>query len=611
MDLIYALKNSTSNINKILDSKNVNVNIKDENGRTPLDYALQYSSPEIINRILDLNGDINAKDKNNSTPFMYAFDVLSLKNKPEMIKIINRMLDLNPDVNVKDNSDGWTPLTLAISFSDTEIINKILDLNPDINSKSGDGKTPLMYALLYSTPQIINHILDLNPDITDINVKDVYGRTPLDYALQYSSPEIINRILDLDGNKSFMYRFYIFFEKYRDLFMKYHGTLNESEKKLLKEIIEILDSHPNKNNIIINNLKNNFIVSFKGEKPYMGCELEVVFKDKKSEMNCLIELWNVEGIHLMNDDSLNNIGFEIITNPMGFKEQALFFKRVIHIINKYNGFCNSTCGFHIHIDKTDDMVEKVESIINQIDIELIGKRKLNDYCKISKDKDDRYRTINLTNKHTIELRFFRCTLIFKNILFYLLFAHNLVKLEEIEFITKYKKYYKEFYKIPLIYALKYLEAKEINKILDSNPDINKDINIKDENGKTPLILALENSRPEIINRILDLKSDVNVKDNEDNTPLIIALQYSTPEIIHRILDLKPDINVKGRTPLMFALQYSTPEIIHRILDLKPDINSKNNNEWTPLMYALKYSTPDIINKLLELNPNVNIKDEYG
>lgn len=224
--------------------------------------------------------------------------------------------------------------------------------------------------------------------------------------------------------------------------MAYHGIKEKKDQILMNDIIELLDTHPEKNSVIIYNLKNNFKVNFKGENPYLGCELEVTFKDKKSEFDCLIELWNVEGIHLMNDSSVGNgIGFEIITNPMGFREQALFFKRVLNIIKKYNGFCDSSCGFHIHIDKTDEMVTKVESITNQIDIELIGKRKLNDYCKLKRKNDnDRYTAVNLTNKETIELRFFRCSLSFKNILTYLLYAHNIVKYSEIEFMEKYKKY---------------------------------------------------------------------------------------------------------------------------------------------------------------------------
>ena len=284
---------------------------------------------------------------------------------------------------------------------------------------------------------IYNYFMWENPNvIIDRLIRQDYARL----SRKNIAKDLLNN--KLNKNLSFKTNFENFLKSYRYLFMKYHGIKEKTDQILMNDIIELLDTHPEKNSVIIYNLRNNFKVNFKGEKPYLGCELEVTFKDKKSEFDCLIELCDVEGIHLMNDSSVGNgIGFEIITNPMGFREQALFFKRVLNIIKKYNGFCDSSCGFHIHIDKTDEMVRKVDSITNQIDIELIGKRKLNDYCKLKRKNDsDRYVAINLTNKETIELRFFRCTLSFKNILTYLLYAHNIVKYSESEFMEKYKKY---------------------------------------------------------------------------------------------------------------------------------------------------------------------------
>jgi ankyrin repeat protein len=67
--------------------------------------------------------------------------------------------------------------------------------------------------------------------------------------------------------------------------------------------------------------------------------------------------------------------------------------------------------------------------------------------------------------------------------------------------------------------------------------MNPDVNIKDNDNHTILMYALENSTPEIINRILNMNPDINVKTNDNETALMYALKFSTPEIIDRIKNI--------------------------------------------------------------------------
>lgn len=368
--------------------------------------------------------------------------------------------------------------------------------------------------------------------ITDRHIQQSY-RSRLEGTNVTRDSNLNNK---LNKDLSFKTNFESFVKSYRYLFMAYHGVKEEKDKILMNDIIELLDTHPEKNNVIIYNLKNNFKVNFKGEKPYLGCELEVTFKDKKSEFDCLIELWNVEGIHLMNDSSVGKggtgIGFEIITNPMGFREQALFFKRVLNIIKKYNGFCDSSCGFHIHIDKTDEMVTKVESITNQIDIELIGKRKLNSYCKLKRKNDsDRYTAVNLTNKETIELRFFRCTLSFKNILQYLLYAHNIVKYSETEFMEKYKKY-----KNPTELNLMLVECKDIKEYIKNSLLVNDNLSLLDKQKNVVKLYA----------------NILNCFKNE-----LFQIKYFVNTLKTKLIEINSDINRDNILPNIWILKWNS------------------------------------------------------
>lgn len=176
-----------------------------------------------------------------------------------------------------------------------------------------------------------------------------------------------------------------------------------------------------------------------GESPWFGCELEITFDTYTDKFKCFNELYlNKNHFHITSDLSIKN-GFEIVTDVMGIREMCLFFKSLLATLKKYNAKCDSSCGLHIHIDKTPEMEEKVKSLFKidlQKKFELVGLREMNKYCKMNTSDWSKYHAANITGHvNTIELRFFRCTLVLKNILRYLLFAYYLVT-KPLEFIKE-------------------------------------------------------------------------------------------------------------------------------------------------------------------------------
>ena len=128
--------------------------------------------------------------------------------------------------------------------------------------------------------------------------------------------------------------------------------------ELCQTLTTFLDITNVQKTMIQNALNNQTFTKF-GYPPYLGCELEVVFKSDKNVTSCLLELWTIAGIHLSYDSSISN-GFEIITNPMDFDNTMQFWKKVIPILKKYNAFCDGSCGFHLHIEKTPEIESKVK-----------------------------------------------------------------------------------------------------------------------------------------------------------------------------------------------------------------------------------------------------------
>ena len=158
------------------------------------------------------------------------------------------------------------------------------------------------------------------------------------------------------------------------------------------------------------------------------------------------------------------------------------------------------------------------------------------------------------------------------------------------------------------------DEKTINLLLQKGFDINA----RNEDGKTPLILALENNDNLNIARLLiEAGADINAPDAEGMTPLLVAtttalnLQKQQKVLsaaqINQI-SLIPEEQLRGRT----AYQMKRAEKMLRILlHYGADINQETPF-GTPLMAAATSELNiNIIEILLRSGAKVNIQDQNG
>lgn len=175
------------------------------------------------------------------------------------------------------------------------------------------------------------------------------------------------------------------------------------------------------------------------------------------------------------------------------------------------------------------------------------------------------------------------------------------------------------------------------------------LNFKDSNGKTPISLALElyteeNEETEeskqralvffnIAQKLISISTNNNLqfKDNEGDTPLHLAVSYALPKIVSQILD-KENIqslliteDKDDDTPLISALKLYANEddkneqtkyltIIDQLIEksTQETLKKTDTNLHTPLhltaLYALEKQSNEIIKKNLNL---LNNKDNFG
>jgi ankyrin repeat protein len=133
-------------------------------------------------------------------------------------------------------------------------------------------------------------------------------------------------------------------------------------------------------------------------------------------------------------------------------------------------------------------------------------------------------------------------------------------------------------------------------------------------GSTPLFLAIEHNKLEIIKELLRYGANLEYQNMGGDTALITACVKENLDIIRELLDhrINPDIsNNMGETALIIACQKQSLNIIKELLTHGADPNHSSGISEPPLIIATKKSNLDIVRELLVHNANHNITNYSG
>ncbi len=144
-----------------------------------------------------------------------------------------------------------------------------------------------------------------------------------------------------------------------------------------------------------------------------------------------------------------------------------------------------------------------------------------------------------------------------------------------------------------------------------------DINARDENGCTPLFLAVEKNQKEIVFELLNLPDiDVNISDKKGQTPLHRAAYNGIEEIVKALIAMQTfnylsDNN--GATPLHFAAYAGHNQIVKKLLTIPGvDINEQTKSGITALHFAAQRNQLKVLKVLLvneKTKPNIRNNED--
>jgi len=140
-----------------------------------------------------------------------------------------------------------------------------------------------------------------------------------------------------------------------------------------------------------------------------------------------------------------------------------------------------------------------------------------------------------------------------------------------------------------------------------------DVNVKNNNGDTPLIMVAEKGNPEAIDMLIQAGADVNAKNSLGYTALMVAARNNeNPEVFDALIKAGADVNAKesfNNTALLFAATEKNAEVVKAFIKAGADVNARNNNGHTALMVAMSLNkNPDVTLALINAGADVNAKD---
>lgn len=142
----------------------------------------------------------------------------------------------------------------------------------------------------------------------------------------------------------------------------------------------------------------------------------------------------------------------------------------------------------------------------------------------------------------------------------------------------------------------------------------KDLGAVNDDGRTPLMVALQLGRTQMARELLKEGVAVNGVDHSGKTPLILALKHDGYNTARLLLDKGADPNVHdvhNVTPLMLAMPDKFHNLADDLIARGVDINAVTSDHRSALTDALVNGRDGIANELVQRGVRLDLTDEEG
>lgn len=178
-------------VEKLLKSKEIEIDAKNRAGETALLVALKKGSQKIVELLLDYGADPNVTDRQGETFLAWA----SFKGHTEVVRALLKSGKIQ-NIDAKDRW-GETALSYAVSDRNLNMVQLLIEYNAN-PMVGGFIRRPWKWVIDHNEVEIFRHLLSsqqLAADRHEENMSEV-----LSYAVFHQKPQIVQLLLEQGAN---------------------------------------------------------------------------------------------------------------------------------------------------------------------------------------------------------------------------------------------------------------------------------------------------------------------------------------------------------------------------------------------------------------------------
>lgn len=183
--------NNIESVQQLIKQK-ANINIKNQDGYTPLHLAATGGNLNIAKLLINNGANINAKDQQDSTPLHAVQQLFARKDYEEIAKLL---IEKGADFNAK-NKSGNTPLHDAALFAKEEMIKLLLQAGADKNIKNNDGMIAASLTMYPEIEILINSYRRKSVKLLELQAAEVINKNRRAYNLSDVPENILEKITE-------------------------------------------------------------------------------------------------------------------------------------------------------------------------------------------------------------------------------------------------------------------------------------------------------------------------------------------------------------------------------------------------------------------------------
>ena len=142
-----------------------------------------------------------------------------------------------------------------------------------------------------------------------------------------------------------------------------------------------------------------------------------------------------------------------------------------------------------------------------------------------------------------------------------------------------------------------------------------DVDLPNNIGSTPLIIAAEGGKDEIVMEMLKYNADWRLQNHDGHTAFMKAVIHGHAQVVkvllaHKALEQIADDSRRTAMHIACSAEETKPDMIDLLHEQRFELDAKDDRGRTPLHYACRVGNIEVAKTLLALHADIRIKDSF-